>query len=351
MMVPVLRHPLSCLALVAGLALAGCGGGAASSDAKAMVAPVQTGAVTSATWRPTVELTGSLDPVAAVQLGFDVPGRIEAVLVSRGDRVERGQALARLDDTVAQAQLQQSQGARSAAEAQAEAARIGLGRLQQLGDGASAQRLTEIEAQVKGAEGQLAQATAAVSLTQAQLRFHTLKAPIDGVVTTGPDNPGALTGAGSPLFTIEDVSGLRLKGTVPEEHAWVADGAEVVLYPGVPGVTEGVPGRVERVLPSLDASNRRLPVEIRVDDPPASLKAHGFVRARLTGTTDQPVWSVPPGTVVARPEFAVFLLDDPTKPVKVPVVLLEESSERVLVQGALHEGAKVVVNPPRGYGE
>lgn len=38
-----------------------------------------------------------------IDLGFEIPGRIEAVLVDEGDRVTEGQVLARLDDSVQQA--------------------------------------------------------------------------------------------------------------------------------------------------------------------------------------------------------------------------------------------------------
>src|SRR5271156_4461070 len=54
-------------------------------------------------------------------LGFEVAGRISEVLVNESDAVERGQLLARLDDTLARARV-----ARAAAELEAAQARRDL---------------------------------------------------------------------------------------------------------------------------------------------------------------------------------------------------------------------------------
>ena len=57
-----------------------------------------------------------------VDLGFEIPGRIDAVLVDEGDRVIAGQVLARLDDSVQRA-------ARASADARLAMARAELDRV------------------------------------------------------------------------------------------------------------------------------------------------------------------------------------------------------------------------------
>ena len=72
---------------------------------------LRTAAVEATTWLPTVEVTGNVEPVAMVQLGFDGPGRIDAILIERGQVVHKGDAIARLDARIASAQLAQAEAA------------------------------------------------------------------------------------------------------------------------------------------------------------------------------------------------------------------------------------------------
>lgn len=325
-----------------------------TSTAEAAVAPaLRTVAAEAVAWRPQIELTGSLDPVASVQLGFDVPGRIQSILVERGQRVEKGAAIARLDGAIAEAQLAQAEAAHAGASAQLAGGESALQRVQQLdaAGGVSKQTLTDAEAGVKAGRAGVEQAAAAVRLARTNLGFHTLKAPIAGTVTNGPDNAGILIGAGNPLFVIEDLSALQVKATAPESATWLREGQPAIVLPGTPGEVAGVPASVVRVIPSLDPATRRIPVEIRIESPPPSLKAHGFARVRVESDTDVAAIAVPRDAVVARPEFCVFVTDGGT-PKKIGVEVLDYQGEKVIVQGiGLTAGATVVVDPPNGLGD
>lgn len=338
--------------VLAAALLAGCDThveGDAHAAGAAAQPQVRTAAVEATSWRPSVEVTGSAEPVAAVQLGFDVPGRLKELVVVRGQVVRAGDAIAKLDASMAQSQLAQAQAGEAAATAQATAATSSFARIEKLGDAVSPQQRSEAQAGLEGARAQLAQAEAAVRLARTNLAWHTLKAPIGGVVTNGPDNAGILVGAGTPLFVIEDLSALRLKGTVAEEHAWVAEGLPVSVISGVGG--DSVPGVVERVIPALDPATRRIPVEIRIDAPPPSLRSHAFVRATVEGP-EQSTLAIPRAALVARPEFAVWRLPAPgAAPERVRVAVLAEQGDRVLVSGALSVGDTVVLDPPHGYGD
>lgn len=309
---------------------------------------VRTEAVKTARYRPVTEVTGSADPVASVQLGFEVPGRLREVLVHRGDRVEVGQALGKLDMSVAAGQRDQASAGVVAAEAAASAAKDALERVRQLGEAATAQQITQLEAQVAASEAQAAQARAAAQMVLTNLGKHVLRSPIAGVVTAAPDNPGAMVGPGAPMFVVEDLSALRIKGSAPESQGWLAAGQSATIRAGT-GDAE-VTGLVERVLPSLDPATRRIPVEIRVDDPPEWLRAHAFVRAEIAAAQELDVYAIPRGALVARPDFAVLVMRSPTDPVRVPVTVVGEEAERTLVLGELAEGDLVAVDPPQGFG-
>lgn len=337
------------------LLLAACGPGAAPTEA-AVAAVTQgwrTAPVEAARHRPSVELTGTLTAVASVQLGFDVPGRIEALYVQRGRAVRAGERVARLDASLAAAQLAQGEAALAGAEAQLAAGEAAWGRAQKLKEAGalSEQQYADAEGQILAARAGVEQARAGVRLARTHLGLHTLVSPIDGVVTNGPDNVGLMTGAGAPLFVIEDLSALQVKATAPESAAWVREGLPATVLGQSPGVAAGFPGRVARVIPSLDPATRRIPVEVRVDAPPAELRANAFARVRIEGDAEIDAWSVPAEAVVARPDFSVFVLPAPTaEPVQVPVSIVAEDGGRRLVTGALNAGAEVILSPPPTLG-
>jgi HlyD family secretion protein len=207
---------------------------------------------------------GSSDDLAAsgtveateAALGFQVPGRIQEVRPSEGDRVKAGDTLAWLDRTELEArrrqalaqvnaaramlselqsgsrpeELGQATAAARAAEGRLADAERDLQRVQRLFDGGAAsqeqvdkakvalnnatsqrdqaaeqlkmvtigprpERITGQEATVHQAEASLAQAEAA--LTNAMIR-----APFDGVVSVRDREPGETVGAGAPVVTM-----------------------------------------------------------------------------------------------------------------------------------------------------
>lgn len=325
----------------------------AASAAQAASAPVlRTATAEAVEWKPSEELTGSLEPIASVQLGFDVPGRIDAILVDRGATVKKGDPIARLDASVAQAQLAQAEAAHAGAAAQLAAGEAAFARVKTLKEagGVSEQQYLDAEAGVRAGRAGVEQAAAAVRMARTNVGFHTLRAPIDGVVTNGPDNAGILVGAGTPLFLLEDLSVLQVKATAPETASWLKEGLDAIVLPGTPGLVGGTPAKVVRVIPSLDMATRRIPVEVRVESPPPSLKAHAFARVKVEAAEPVPAVAVPKGAVVARPDFSV-LVQAGADVRRVPVEVLGYEAERTLVRGiGLDSGATVIVDPPNGLG-
>lgn len=336
--------------LVAWLAWAGCTTEAPDAPAvTASLGAVRTEAVRTARYRPRTEVTGSADPIASVQLAFEVGGRLREVLVHRGDRVEVGQPLGKLDMGVAAGQYRQAQAGVIAAEAAAGTAKDALDRVRQVGEAATPQQIKQLEAQVAASEAQAAQARAAEQIALSALGKHTLRSPIAGLVTSGPDNAGAMVGPGAPMFVVEDLSALRIRGSAAEVDGWLAVGQTATIRAGTGDQT--ATGLVERVLPSLDPATRRIPVEIRIEQPPEWLRAHAFVRAEIAAAQEIDVYSVPRGALVARPDFAVLVMASPTaEPERVPVTVVGEEPERTLVLGELRDGQLVAVDPPQGFG-
>lgn len=187
----------------------------------------------------TVSATGNLYPTNQVDVGSELSGIVESVLVDENDRVKRGQVLVRLDMSKLNDQVVKSQAAVLAAEAQVaqmqatvKESRATLARLRQVaemtgGKVPSRSELEAAEAAVTRAEANEANARAAAAQASAQLRSDqtnlskaTIRSPIDGIVLTRKIEPGQTVAASlqAPvLFTIaEDLARMQLQVDVDE---------------------------------------------------------------------------------------------------------------------------------------
>ncbi len=198
-----------------------------------------TQAVERSDLRIKVSATGNLEPINQVDVGSELSGMIERVLVDDNDRVTQGQVLARLDARRFADQVQKSRAALLAAKAQVEVAQATvfeaksqLHRLRELakrsgGQMVSAAEMTVAEANLARAEANASLARANVDQAQAQLQSDEtnlgkteIRSPINGVVLTRKAEPGMTVAASlqSPvLFTLaEDLKRMQLNVAVDE---------------------------------------------------------------------------------------------------------------------------------------
>ena len=171
-----------------------------------------------------------------VQIASKIPGRVAEVLVDEGDRVARGQLLARLDTRTleasrnqAEAEVLRARETLAANEANVQLrqsekrlASQELKRFRQLSERgfASGQQLDQQQARfdtsnaaVTAAQAQVAAARAAIGASQARVAQLTseiddssLRAPIDGVIQLRLAEPGEVLGAGGRVFMMIDPS-------------------------------------------------------------------------------------------------------------------------------------------------
>ncbi|MDR2688294.1 MAG: efflux RND transporter periplasmic adaptor subunit [Azoarcus sp.] len=194
--------------------------------------------------------SGTLKPTRAVDVGSELSGMLEAVLVRENDRVEKGQLLAQLDTSRLNDAALKSHAAVVSAEArvaQMETTlaenRANLARMRQvakLTDGKVPAR-TELEsatatvkraeANLKSAQAEVAQARALLKTDETNIRKATITSPVDGVVLSRKVEPGQTVVAAMTtpvLFNIaEDLTQMELHVNVDEaDVAQVTAGQE-----------------------------------------------------------------------------------------------------------------------------
>lgn len=260
---------------------------------------------TTAQLTPLVVLTGSLEPVQAADLAFEVAGRVSRVDVSLGEHVREGQVLAALDRASVGVQSAQSEAAIGVAEANVAMLRDRVTLLTRLsGSGAAASRdLTTAQQQLAVAEAQLRQAEAARRQVRSSSADHVLRAPFDGVVTFVPNGTGGMAAPGLRMIRVEDLTSLRLRTTVSRSELEVLSPGDEAILQG-----SGAVGTVASLVRSLDIQTRRAPLEVLVPNPEGTLVANSLVRAHVRVGAPVPALRIP--ATARRPDGSVLLVGE-----------------------------------------
>lgn len=218
----------------------------------------------------TVSATGNLAPTNQVEVGSEVSGTVDKVLVDYNGRVVKGQTLAIIDTELLDDTIRQSRatlGARQADINQAGAtvaeAQASLDRFQQVYklSGGKVPAKTEMEtaiatrdravASLKSAQANAVAAEADLSSNETRRQKAVIKAPVTGVVLARKIEPGQTVAASfntPTLFILaEDLHSMQLEVAIDEADVGQVKGGQsatftVDAYPG-----ETFPARIERV--------------------------------------------------------------------------------------------------------
>jgi RND family efflux transporter MFP subunit len=332
-------------ALAAAGVLAGCGGGGhhAEEPAGAPVA-VRTATVAPGPVARVVEATGSLHGEREAVLAAKVMGTVVDIRKKAGDPIRRGEILVVLDDRESAGNIGQAEGALAQAKAAASLAESNLKRFEILFERGSASQLELDQARFahESALGAVRQAEGAVSTAGSY--GSNITAPFDGRVVDRLAEEGDLAAPGRPLMRVEDARRLRLHVTLSERELGAAiAGAEVeVVVPSMPG--KSWTGKIGEVVPAVDPATRSTTVKIDLPEDPA-LRSGLFARARFR-TGERESLSVPRGAILRRGGMVgVYVVDGARASFRL-VEVAEPAGDFAEVLSGLSPGDRVVLDPP-----
>ncbi|MFV8816218.1 efflux RND transporter periplasmic adaptor subunit [Haliea sp. E17] len=248
--------------------------------------PPITVAVTTAreeSWPTTLEAVGTLRAARGVNLATETSGEIIDIAVESGQRVEAGQLLLTLNDSVEQAARERAQ------------ANLVLARQLYERDASLVKQKSIPQSQYDRSLADLTAATASLAEIEAQLKNKRIIAPFSGTIGIIRVKTGDYTESGTPITTLQDLSTLEVDFSVPERY--------------FPGLRPGLPvslrtsaskmsydGRLIALDAAVDSSTRNLALRARLDSSEGLLPG---MFARITVDLEQP------RKVVTIPEIAV----------------------------------------------
>jgi Cu(I)/Ag(I) efflux system membrane fusion protein len=172
----------------------------------------------------------------------------------------------------------------------------------------------------------------------------TLTAPVGGVVTELMAREGATVMPGMPLLRLQGTATVWAEGQVPESQAaQLKPGAAVVATsPAAPG--QRFTGRVQALLPEVDAATRTLKARLELANPSARLVPGMFVQLRFAEPPRAKSLLVPMDAVIHTGRRSVVMLAEPEgrfRPVEVKTGLEAQGQTEIL--DGLSAGQRVVL--------
>lgn len=252
------------------------------------------GTMTSMKLGDTIRLSGNLEGVKTVKLGFMVKGRISDIPLKEGQRVGKGQVVAQMDPV--NYRIAKDIADASVAQVRDEYTRID----------AMHKKGSVAEADYVKVKNGLAEAEATRRLHLQNLKETTVYSPISGVLIKKIFEEGEIVDAGIPVVVVSDISRINVNAFVPEDELHsLRIGQEVAVR--VDAVDETVSGEITEIGALADGLSRSFPVKIKVPNEAMKLRPGMIADVRVASGQSADVRMLPAAAVQKDGQGVTFV--------------------------------------------
>ncbi len=291
-------------------------------------------------------INGDLRPIEEIVVRARVEGDITGVYAREGQRVARGEVLARFDNTTQESDRISAAAERDASASDVKNAQWNYDQSQELFKaGAIPERdLRSAEQALAVAKARLAAAEArlkAASQTDADTR---VLAPTTGVVSLRSVDAGEHVSRGSSLFTVVRNDILELEAAVPARLSENVKAGQVVRFAAAGRQLEG---RVARVSPTINPANRSVTIYIQVPNSDGTLKGNTFATGRVIGRTVKDALVIPTAALRQSQQtsttFVYRIADDVVEHAIVTLGVVDEALGVAEIAQGLQPGDRIII--------
>jgi RND family efflux transporter MFP subunit len=289
-------------------------------------------------------------------------GRLVYLGYKEGDRVKKGEIIARIESADVEAALAQAKADYDMAKAEINDAEQSLSRAKKLLERQliSQAEMDAVKARYDRVSASIASRAAAVKGAEVQLENTLIRAPFDGTILTKNADIGEVVapfaaGASSrvAVVTIADMSSLEVEADVSEsniERIVIDQPCEIILdaYPD-----KHYRGIVDKIVPTADRAKATVMTKIRFLQkdsrvlPEMSAKVHFISKISLDSLDIQPILVVDSSAITKRKnDLVVFLLKDRIVE-EVPITVGRTLGKMVEIKSGLSSGDRVVLKPSK----
>ncbi|MFT3849750.1 MAG: efflux RND transporter periplasmic adaptor subunit [Propionivibrio sp.] len=295
-------------------------------------------------WPQLLAANGNIAAWQEAVIGAEAGGlRLEEVRVNVGDRVKKGQLLARLQSDTLRADLDQTRASFKEAEASLAEATANADRARRLQPSGmiTGQQATQWLTAEQTARARLAVFKAKIRADEVRLTQTEIKAPANGAVSARLATIGAVVQPGQELFRLILDERLEWRAEIPAaELARLQPGMAATVF--TPSGAKA-PGTIRMVAPTVDPQTRNGLVYVDISeahDARAGMFARGEIALGKSGAL-----TLPQSSVQMRDGFHyVFRLGADNKVVQTKVTVGRRSGDRIEIVSGIDATQKIVAD-------
>jgi membrane fusion protein, multidrug efflux system len=297
---------------------------------------------------------GTVQASFTVKIIAQVDGKLQEVMFTEGQRVKKGEVLARLDPRLFQAALDQAKAKKAQNIALLVAAEKDLARSKTLAqrDYASQQSLDLQQSKVDQLKAAVAADEAAIETAQTQLEYTTVTAPSDGRIGIRLVDPGNLVRATdtSAIATLMLAQPAAVVFTLPsrvlgELREAMARGPVAVLAYDQNNRRELATGKLLLIDNAIDQATSTVRLKAMFANEDERLWPGDFINARLLLETQPNVLVVPSSAIQRGPRgLFVWTVTASNTAEPRPIEVSASTGDLTIVTTGLNEGDRVVTD-------
>ncbi|TXD47784.1 efflux RND transporter periplasmic adaptor subunit [Polaribacter sp. IC073] len=251
-----------------------------------------------------IELQGNVQTKQNVLIYPEMPGILRSVFVKEGQKVTKGQVLARIDDGGMSQQLAQL-------NTNAQLAKTTFERQKRLWDQKIGSEIQFLQAKTSY-EAQ----SSAVNQLKSQLNKSTIRAPFSGIIDNIFKERGTVVapGQGSEIFRILNLSNMYIETEVPETYigSITKDRSVEVNFPVL---GETLDSKIRQVGNFINPNNRSFKIEIGVPNLKGTVKPNLTARLKLNDYTNANAVLIPQSIISenSKGEQFIYIIKNKTK--------------------------------------
>ncbi len=321
-----------------------------NANAKGVIAhpalTVTLSTVQTSAWDSKLSANGTIAAWQESVIGTELNGvRLVELLVQVGDKVKRGQLLARFSEGILATEMAQQNAALAEAEATLADAQSNARRAIQLKESGaiSVQQINQYATARNTASARVTAARASLQAAHLRLQQARIVAPDDGVISSRSATVGAVAQSGQELFRLIRQGKLEWRAEVTaEESNRISSGqaANIITVDG-----SNIKGKVRMVAPTIDPQTRKALIYVDLGDNATNMKnvKPGMFAKGEFSLGESKALSLPASAIVMRDGYAsVFVLDGTNKVKQVRVVVGRIQQGRAEINSGL--GANTSAN-------
>lgn len=263
-------------------------------DANHKLALISTFTAKDTVFNHYLELQAAVQTKENIVLNAEYGGTLQQVYVTEGQKVSKGQTLAKIDDGGLSQQLAQL-------EIQANLAKTTFERQQNLWNqkiGSEIQYLqakSNYEAQAK-----------AVSQMKSQVAKTIVRAPFSGTIDDVITEKGSIVAPGTPIVRIVNLGNMYLEAEVPEKYTKaITKGSDVIVE--FPILGESLTTKVSQASSYINPGNRSFNIQIQVPNKNKEIKPNLSAKIKIKDYTNPKVTTVPISIISENAEGEQYL--------------------------------------------